>query len=150
MKEWKRHVVLEKPEITVVLDEVKANPGSEIQVRFHPGVNFEKKNDFVFLEGEKGSMAVIPVVEQSFNIVQGKHAMQYVNGTKDFFWIDYFDTVIKSQSEKTIVATVILPVANLQEAQKIAGSKKMTSDKSGKISISFSRKGNICKYEFER
>ena len=149
LKEWKRHVVLEKPEITVVLDEVKANPGSEIQVRFHPGVNFEKKNDFVFLRGEKGNMAVIPVVEQPFEIVPGKHAMQYVNATKDFFWIDYFDTVFKSQSEITIVATIILPVANLQEAQKIAGSKKMTSDKSGKISVSFSQNGKKYLYEFE-
>jgi hypothetical protein len=150
LKEWKRHIILEKPEITIVLDEVSANPGSEIQVRFHPGVNFERKNDFVFLKGEKGNMAVIPVVEQPFEIVPGKHAMQYINATKDFFWIDYFDTVIKSQSENTIVATIILPVENMQEAQKIAGSKKIISDKSGNLSVSFSRKGNNYKYEFER
>ena len=150
LKEWKRHVILEKPEVTVVLDEITANPGSEIQVRFHPGVDFEMTNDFVFIEGEKGRMVVIPVVEQSFEIVPGKHAMQYVNATKDFFWIDYFDTVIKSQSAKTVVATIILPVESIQEARKIAGSKKIASDKTGNLSVSFSRKGKNYKYEFER
>ncbi len=149
LKQWKRHIILEKPEITVVLDEISANPGSEIKVRFHPGVNFEKENDFVFLEGEKGKMALIPMAKESFEIVPGKHAMQYVNATKDFFWIDYFDTKIKSQSEKTVVATIILPVENIQEARKITGSKKITSDKSGNISVSFSQNGKKYLFEFE-
>ncbi|GAB1453847.1 hypothetical protein MASR2M47_39030 [Draconibacterium sp.] len=149
LKEWKRHIVLDKPEIAVVLDEISADRGSEIKVRFHPGVDFEIKNDFVFLKGEKGNMALIPVVEQAFKIQPGKHAMQYVNATKDFFWIDYFDAEIKAKSENSIVATIILPVENVQEAQKIAGSKKVSTDKSGNLSVSFSRKGSNYKYDFE-
>jgi hypothetical protein len=149
LKNWKRHVVLEKPEIAVVLDEITANPGSKIEVRFHPGVDFEIQNDFVFLEGEKGKMALIPVVEQASALSQGKHAMQYVNATKDFFWIDYFDTEIKTKSNKTVVATIILPVENVQEAQKIANSKNITSDKSGNLSVSFSKNGINYKYEFD-
>ena len=38
LKKWRRSIILEKPNITVVLDEVGANPGSEIKTRFFPGV----------------------------------------------------------------------------------------------------------------
>jgi len=149
LKKWRRHVVLEKPDITLVLDEVEAKPGSELQIRFHPEVAFEIKNDFVFLEGKKGKMALIPIVEQAHGIVQGKHASQFVNATNEFSWIDYFDTEMKTQSEKTTVATLILPVDNILEAKSIADSRKITRDKSGNISISYSRNGKAESFEFD-
>jgi hypothetical protein len=61
LKGWKRHIILEKPEITVVLDEVTAEPGSKVEIRFHPGVEHEVSGDFVYLKGENGNMALIPV-----------------------------------------------------------------------------------------
>jgi len=149
LKKWRRHVVLEKPEVTLILDEVEANSGSELEIRFHPEVAFEIKNDFIFLEGKKGKMALIPLVEQSYEIKQGKHASQFINATSDFSWIDYFDTEIKTLGEKTTAATLILPVANLLEAKSIADSKKITRDKSGNISIYFSRNGKEYSFEFE-
>ncbi|MCF6332383.1 MAG: heparinase II/III-family protein [Draconibacterium sp.] len=148
LKGWRRHIVLEKPEITIVLDEIKAYPGAKIEVRFHPGVDFEIKKDFVFLKGEKGEMAFIPIVKQQFEIQQGKHASQFINATKDFSWIDYFDTEVKAQGEKTIVATLILPVTNSEEAQKIVASKQIKQDKLGDLSLSFKRKGISYLYEF--
>jgi hypothetical protein len=149
LKSWCRSVILDKPEITIVLDEISTNPDAKIEVRFHPGVDFETDKDFAFLEGEKGKMAVIPVAMQDFDIVPGKHAVQYINATKDFYWIDYFDAEIRAKSDKTVVATIILPVENKQEAQNISGSKKLTQDKSGNLSVSFSRKGSNHKYDFE-
>ncbi len=65
LKEWKRHIVLDKPEITVVLDEINAEPGSEIEVRFHPGVDFEIQENLILLEGKNGKMAVIPLIKRS-------------------------------------------------------------------------------------
>ncbi len=38
LKRWKRHIVLEKPTITLVLDEVDALPGADVRARFFPGV----------------------------------------------------------------------------------------------------------------
>jgi hypothetical protein len=38
LKRWRRHIVLEKPAITVVLDEVETLPGADIRARFFPGV----------------------------------------------------------------------------------------------------------------
>lgn len=148
LKSWHRHVILEKPEITIVLDEIKAKPDSKIEIRFHPGVDFEVKDNFVLLENDKGNMALIPVTMQDFSLVQGKHAMQYINATKDFYWIPYIDTELKTEEENTIVATVILPVANAEEARSIVTSKTLKRDKSGNLSLSFKRKGSNYSFQF--
>jgi hypothetical protein len=149
MKKWRRHVILEKPEITLVLDEIEANPGSGIEVRFHPGVSFEVKDNFVLLQNDKGKMALFPVTMQDFNIVQGRHATQYINATKAFFWIDYFDTELKAKNEKTTVATIILPVSDTDEARVVASTGQMKLDKSGNLSVSFKRKGTLYSFEFK-
>ena len=148
LKGWRRHIILEKPEITVVLDEIKANPGSKIEVRFHPGVDFEVKDNFVLLENDKGKMALIPVTMQDFSLVQGKHAMQYINATKDFYWIPYVDTELKSKGINTIVVTIILPVASAEEAKNIVASKQIKTDNSGNMKLSFKKKGISHLYEF--
>jgi hypothetical protein len=148
LKGWRRHVILEKPEITVVFDEIKSKPDSKIELRFHPGVDFEVKDKFVLLENAKGKMALIPVLLQDFNLVQGKHAMQYINATKDFYWIPYIDTELKSKVENTVLATLILPVATADEARLIVSSKQLKKDKSGNLSLSFKRKGGNYSFVF--
>ena len=149
LKEWKRHVVLEKPNVSVALDEITANKGSKIEVRFHPGVDFEVKNNFVLLKGEKGNMVMFTHANQKAEIVPGKHASQFINATKDFFWIPYIDFEFYSEKEKTSISTVILPVANLEEAQQIVSSGKMTEDSNGSVIISFSKQNNDFEYTFQ-
>jgi hypothetical protein len=46
LKHWKRHIVLEKPAITVVLDEVEALPGADVRARFFPGVGTGTGGEF--------------------------------------------------------------------------------------------------------
>jgi len=149
LKGWKRHIVLDKPEITVVLDEIDAEPGSEIEVRFHPGVDFEIKDDLVFLNGNNGKMALIPISEEEFELQAGRHACQFVNITRRFYWIDYFDTEIKSKQNKTTVATIIIPVENSEEATQIASTKALKIDRSGNVTISFSSKGKQYSFQLE-
>ncbi|NQU54893.1 MAG: heparinase II/III family protein [Bacteroidetes bacterium] len=148
LKEWKRHIILEKPEITIALDEIKAEKGSSLVVRFHPGVDFEVEKDFVFLEGEKGKMAVIPIAED-FSIKTGKHACHFINATNDFFWVPYFDVEVSSTKEKTNIATVILPVNSIEEAKQIVASRKLNTDNSGNITVSFLANRKELSYEFE-
>lgn len=149
LKEWRRHVILEKPVITVILDEVKAKPGSTIQLRFHPGVNYQIINDMVLLSGADGKMVMIPVSCDDYAIKGGHHASMFVNATRSFSWIDYFDTTISSSSEKTIVASIFAPVSGSDEARKIAQSKKITSDKAGNITVSFSKGGKQYVFNYE-
>lgn len=149
LKAWKRHVVLEKPEITVVLDEIDAEPGAFIEVRFHPGVAFEVMGDLVVLKGKEGNMALIPLSTEDLKIQADRHACQYVNATSDFFWEDYLDAEVISREKKTFVATLILPVKDTGEATQIAVSKTLKIDASGKVNISFSRNGEDYSFLFE-
>ena len=147
--EWQRHIVLEKPEITVVVDEIDAEPGSKIEVRFHPGVNFEIQDDLVYLEGKSGNMALIPLSKEELKLQPGKHTCHYINATNQFFWEDYFDTEIKSKETKTIIATLIIPVENSGEAKQIATTKELKLDSSGNVTVSFSRKGEQYSFYFK-
>lgn len=92
LKKWRRSIILEKPVITVVFDEVGANPGAEIAARFLPGVgvgsgidpsrlarmitnpNFDMSrltagsgeykvmDNYVLLSSQRHHMALIPLV----------------------------------------------------------------------------------------
>ncbi len=149
LKEWKRHVVLDKPNVSVVVDEIGAETGSDIEVRFHPGVDFEIKKGFVLLEGEKGKMALIPVCDEEIEIVKGRHACQFINATNEFFWVDYFDVEVVSSASGTYIANIILPVENSEQAQQIASSSAIIKDNSGNITVSFSKSGEQFLYEYE-
>ncbi len=149
LQQWKRHVLLDKPEITLVVDEITAKPGSKIDVRFHPGVTASFDEGFVFLEGKKGNMVLIPLTNDKNRIIPGKHPSQYVNATFKFAWIDFFDTEVISTDSKTVISTLIMPAKNREEAKQIVSSKTMSMDKSGNMTVSFTKKGEIHSYSFE-
>lgn len=92
LKKWRRNIILEKPNITVLLDEVGSEIGAKIEARFFPGVasgsnlnsrilnrlisnpnlsidrilprgiNYEVMENYVFLTDGKNNMALIPLV----------------------------------------------------------------------------------------
>ena len=128
MKKWRRHVILDKPNVTLVLDEIDAAKGATIEVRFHPGVDYAVEDEFVLLEGQEGKMALIPLIDQDFALTPGKHASQFVHGTKSFDWLYYFDTELTANDENTVLCTLILPVSNMEEAKEIVESRKITTD----------------------
>ena len=145
LKQWRRHVVLDKPEVTLVLDEVQAKPGSKIEVRFHPGVGYEVNEGFVMLNGVEGKMALIPLTNAE--VVPGRHASQFVNATKEFNWLDYFDTEVTAKEENTIIGTLILPIASADEAAKIIESLNVSMAKSG-ASVVFIKGGERFAFDF--
>ena len=149
LKKWRRNVVLEKPQITLVLDEIHSNKNAAIQVRFHPGVNLKILQDYVLLKGKEGTMALIPFSEKDFTINQGRHPSQMVNATQSFSWIPYFDLTLKATGYKTIIGNLILPVDNENQVEDIIASKKIELNKDGNLSIIFSYKNKIFKYYFK-
>ena len=149
LKKWRRNILLEKPEITLVLDEIHANNNAAIQVRFHPGVDLNILKDYVLLKGKEGTMALIPLTKQDYTIIQGRHPSQMVNATQAFSWIPYFDVTLKATGIKTIIAYLILPVDNENQVGDIMASKKIESNSDGSLSISFSFKNQPFKYHFK-
>jgi hypothetical protein len=150
LKGWRRHIVLEKPVITVVVDEVMSAKGAEIEARFHSTAPFDIKNTFVMLNGDKnGTMALIPVIDGEFIIRTGRHAILMAQRDAQFRWVPYFGTVVKAKNEKTLIGSIILPVDDESEAEKIVGSLKSTIDSSGNMSLVFMKAGKEYRYSYK-
>ena len=136
--------------LQLLLMKLRAAPGSEIELRFHPGVIAESKGNFVMLTGDKGKMALIPVTDQPFAIREGRHACNPVNATRSFFWVNYFGTVINTKKENTVAATLILPVSDENEARKLSGSVKKTYGADGSFALSFTKGGKQFRYVYKK
>jgi hypothetical protein len=141
LKNWRRHVILEKPNITVVVDEVKAAIGAEIEARFHSECKIEVKEKYTLLKGKNGTMALIPFTETGFAIREGKHAIQPVNAEVRFEWQPYSGTIVNAKNENTILGAVILPVESEKEADEITNTIKQSFDKSGNMILTFVKTG---------
>ena len=150
LKKWRRHVVLDKPDVTVVLDEVSCDRGDEIEARFHQGVDVELTDDFALLKANNGTMALIPAVAGGeTSLREGRHACQPVNATRGFFWIDYFGTVVEAPGTDNLVGAIVAPVENAAEAQRIADSVKLDRSGGG-ATLSFTRAGRTYTYTYDK
>ena len=149
MKRWRRHVILEKPVITVIIDEVKSDKGAEIEARFHSECSTDIQDEYVMLDGRDGKMALIPVIDGDFTVRPGRHACQPVNATRNFFWVPYFGTVVKAKNTNTIIGTIILPVDDDAEALSIAASVQRSVDGSGNLKLSFTKDGETYRYSYK-
>lgn len=120
LKSWKRYVRFEKPDIALIFDDIACiKPNAKVEVRYHSGVDVAKDNQIVLLEGEAGTLAMIPFTKESFNIIEGQHAYQPIHGQKEFQWLPYFDIEFTSDFNNTSVGCLILPVENMAEAREI-------------------------------
>jgi len=149
LKKWRRNILLEKPEITILLDEVHSDKNATIDVRFHHGVDLDIHEDYALLNGNKGTLAMIPFTEQNYVIKKGRHPSQMVNASQPFQWIPYFDVSLKSTQSKTVVAHLILPIDDENQLAEIMASKKFETHKDGGLSISFVYKNQPLKYIFK-
>jgi Heparinase II/III-like protein/Domain of unknown function (DUF4962) len=172
LKSWRRHIILERPETTIVLDEVTCAKGAEIEARFHSECTIESNQRFVLLKGgndnrgsrrrgdeeanagnragaEPSTMALIPIADNAFTIRQDRHAYLPVNATAELTWIPYFGVVTKAAHEQNLIAAIILPVQGKQEAEPIAASATLTRDSQNNVKISFSKNGQTFNFQFD-
>ncbi|MCE5249904.1 heparinase II/III family protein [bacterium] len=149
MKGWRRHIVYDKPLITVVVDEVAADTNAEIEVRFHSEVEEKVMDGYVLLNGEKGDMALIPAASGKIEFRPGKHRIQAFMQNAEVRWDPYYGTVVKAGRNTTVVAHVILPVESEKEAKAIAKSLKLSSGKND-ATVTFTAGGKRHRYDFGR
>ena len=150
LKKWRRNIILEKPKITILLDEIHTQKNAEIKLRFHSGVDVKIHDDSVMLEGNEGKMALIPITDQKFSIKTGRHPSQMVNATQSFNWIDYFDVEFMSSSKNTLFSNLILPVKDQNQMKKIMSSKKMEMLENGDMKLSFDYENQTFEYHFNK
>ncbi|MBN1294771.1 MAG: heparinase II/III family protein [Candidatus Latescibacteria bacterium] len=150
LKGWRRHIVLDKPQITLIVDEIECTKGSEIETRFHSTAEYTIEDNYVLLTGDKGTMALVPVETGKFTIRPGKHAIMMAQKNAQFRWAPYFGTVLNARENRTVMATVILPVADKDKAKSIAGSVKRETDRDGNVTISLVKDGKTYSYGFKK
>ena len=147
LKKWRRHIVLEKPNITLVLDEVSCLPGSDIEARFFPGVkNVETKKDYTLLSDEQGNtMAIFPVCAEKIAIGQDSLPFLPVQKTANVEWVAYFNSKVIAKNPTTLLATLIMPVKNGDEGDIIGKniSCNQLEDGAFRVSFKYKNKGYI-------
>jgi hypothetical protein len=124
LKKWRRHIVLQKPDVTLLLDEISCLPGSEIEARFFPGVkNIESGENYTMLTDEEGhTLAVFPVCKEKIFIENSKLPFLPVKKEVIVEWIPYFTSKVKAVEPTTYLVTLIIPVKNGGEADRIGKS----------------------------
>lgn len=111
LKGWRRHLLLIKPDIVLVLDEVTSEPGSKIETRFHPGVkDMEVSEAQTLLSDSKGhTLSIVPFAAEKLRMEEGRHAYLPVQKQADHVWIPYCGTHLTAQSDRTILCHLIAP-----------------------------------------
>ena len=148
LKGWRRHITLEKPTVTVILDEVRSKIGAEIEARFFSECVQKLNDDYILLEGERGHMALIPVVDGDFTLRPGKLMDLPVKKDARLEEIPYTGTVVKARNTMTDIFSIILPVRDDSEARRILNTVRRTIDSAGNLSVSFAYDGKTYTYNY--
>jgi hypothetical protein len=144
---WRRHLILEKPTIAVVLDEISCKPGAEVTARFHSPAAMDIRGKFVLLRSGDDRMALIPFVRGGCALKPGKHAVLAAEQNASFRWVPYVDEVTTAKEGRTIVATVILP-ADERQAGAVSESLRVVTESGGDETLTFAYSGKKYSYRF--
>ncbi len=150
LKKWRRHIILEKPVITIIIDEIESKKGAEIEARFHSDCEQVVKDGYTLLDGEEGDMALIPVVDGEFEFRPDRHAYAALQKNARLQWIPYNGTVVHASDTRTVIAHIILPVDDDSEAGAIVNSTQRSIDSSGNFTLSFVKNDITYSYHFKR
>jgi hypothetical protein len=150
LKGWRRHIILEKPTMTILLDEVKSSPGAEVEARFHSEAGQTVKGKYVSLKSDSGEMALIPIMNGAFTLRQGKHAVLMAQKKANLRWVPYVGIVTQASNEITVLAAVIFPTGGDKESEQTAKSARYAVDSEGNVLIAFTKAGKKFEYRFKK
>jgi hypothetical protein len=156
LKKWQRHLILSKPAITVVLDDITAKKGDDINIRFHSDCRIEPAGKITLLAGQSGLMALIPVIESPWKFATGEHNLnpKYPNWDDWYAPFEdlmrpYLDVKIAARQDRTIAATIIIAVDDLRQAQMTAASASLSKISDGGFRLIFDCDGKSSEFIFE-
>ncbi|TWU38891.1 Heparinase II/III-like protein [Novipirellula aureliae] len=151
LKKWRRHFILDKPEVTVVLDEIESVADAKIESRIHPIGDVEIPDDhsYLLLKGRRGNMAVITVASTPIQYAPDRHSFRAEQKNARLRLIPYVDTELNASGTETTISTIVLPVEDANEARAVAESVKRSVDDEGGLTLSFAAKGQTHTYHYQ-
>ena len=148
LKNWRRHIILTKPNLTLIVDEIEGNqPDSDIEVRFHSETTVTQQDKSLLLKGKQGKMLLLPLSKNKLQLKTGKHAYKPVHATREFEWIPYFG--VHTQAKKTVIATLIAPVETDQEIVALKSSATINSGEN-QLTIELKYKNKTHQFSFKK
>ncbi len=175
LKGWRRHLILDKPVVTVLLDEIESAKGALIESRIHPitestrgapqmqgrrqssgnanlmgNITIPEDNAYLLIKGSSGMMALIAVADDPVRYVPDSHAYLPIQKDATLRKIPYVDTELTTSGTETMISTIVLPVANEAEAREVSQSVKRTVDRDGNLTLSFTAKNQSHEYRYEK
>jgi hypothetical protein len=171
LKKWRRNIILEKPVVTVILDEVGSAPGATIEARFFPGVttapatrttqvarppqapgvDYKVSSDYVLLTSQRHNLVLIPLVlNNSFKIVEDGLPSLPVREDALLSWFPYFETVTTAKSSTSIIVTLVLPANDQKEAEEIVKTAKLVQSNTNELEVSINRASVAYKWVFAK
>jgi hypothetical protein len=173
LKKWRRGIVLEKPVVTVVFDEIGSELGAKISARFFPntqsspsfsrnnnrtgrmfqdaGFDYKVFNNYVLLSSQNHNLALIPLVlDGDFNIVEDRLSYMPVMENARPNEIPYFETVTKAKSSSSIIVTLIVPVKDQSDAVNVVKSAKVNQLNPKEIEVSVNSTAGSFNWHFEK
>jgi hypothetical protein len=111
LKKWIRWIILDKENnFAIVLDKVNCAKGSEIEVRFQPGVDFQVNANQVMLQGEKSQMEMIPFGDGENKIIMGRIPKVSLKFNETSDWHKYYSIKAKAKANDNFVGNLFIPV----------------------------------------
>lgn len=136
LKFWQRQILLEKPTLAIILDKVQAEKGSQIRSRIHPGGQVIVKNDYYLIKDSHEQLAVIPILNQAYQILQGNDMSMSLNINSRPEPIPYVDVFTEAKMGNTLLGMLVLPVESGIDPQEIFNSIQMEEGPNGEITLS--------------
>jgi hypothetical protein len=148
LKFWQRQIFLEKPQLSLVIDNIKAKRGSEIKSRIHPDGNIEVKDGYYTIEYKGDKLAVIPLINQKYEIETGRDGSLPVKIGSNLEWIPHIDIITESIEENTLMGMLIFPMENEVTPSVIINSIVIKKSKNNELNVSFHLKEKLYNYSF--
>ncbi len=147
---WRRHLVLDKPDMVLILDEIASHPGAAVEMRVNTEAKPSAAKGYALLDGGGGAvMALIPA-GRGIGIATGMHTNlpARANARTELPYVSV--TTTAGTSGRTVLASVMLPVSGAKEAEAVVKSIKRTDGRAGNVRISFKRAGKTFEYRFRK
>ncbi len=149
LRSWRRHVVLDKPTVALIVDEVRCAPGAEIAVRFHSEAEAEVMDDLVLLESRKGTVALIPLPDEPYTVEAQTHQLiSRRDGTEPIIQ-PYYDLKLTARQDRTLIGSLFVPVADLAEARAVQSSIRRPQSADGQLTFELEYRGQSLGFQFE-
>ena len=147
LKSWRRHIVFDKPNIAVVLDEVAADKGAEIELRFHSAAKQTVGKSHTILDNKGDRMALLSAADTAFQLRAGSHKVLMAQRNAKMKIVPYVSAVATAKQSKTIFASVMFPAGDNGTVEAAAQSLKLTKS-GGNVTVTFTADGEKRQYVF--